>query len=374
MSLVWMEGFDHEAGETDLQNGVCIPTLGPGSSAGQASYFNVGLSSAGTRFGVGQCATVQSQYALAFIPNTQGFVVPFDSVTFSEGFYGTALYIPTPNIAYFSFFDIPNLMEQVSIKLSYNGSWVVYRGGDGNQTTLGSGTITGFQADAWNYVEFYCKIDPSAGAFIMRVNNVQITSLTGLNTSNNINIYGNTITPSGIFGGMGIGCYNYVTPIGLLRYDDMYFNDTTGSAPYNTFLGNVRIQTAKVNGPGTYTEFTPLTGTNWSQVSETLADGDASYNYSNTVGNKDTFTTTGAIINSTVFGVQITSYVRKDDAINREMANYIISGSTEVAGDSQYLASSYTYLRDVYVADPNTSAPWTSIGVNNLQIGYKLIS
>jgi hypothetical protein len=372
MSLIWMEGFDHEAGTTDLQNGIIVPTMRPGVAAGSGQTFNAALSNSGTRWDVGAYLTATGGGSYIEIG---GFVIPFSSATFTQGYFGCALQIPSGGVAYFSFYDIANGIEQISISIFSTGSFSVYRGGISNvnysgQTPLFSGFITNFSVN-WNYIEMYLLVDPASGAFTLMCNGRQIATQTGLNTSNNINSANNqTVPASGVFSGMGCGALNSVA----VGFDDMYFNDTTGSAPYNTFLGDVRIQTAKVNGSGTYAQFTPLTGTNWSQVSDSVVDGDASYNYSNTIGQKDTFVTTGGYINSTVFGVQIVAYARKDDAINRQLANYIISNGTEVAGSSNYLASSYAYNKDVFVTDPHTSAPWTAGGVNSLEIGYKLIS
>ena len=60
---------------------------------------------------------------------------------------------------------------------------------------------------------------------------------------------------------------------------------------------------------------------------------------------------------------------RKDDAATREVRCRVKSGAASANGALLALTASYVYYRDIFETDPNTSAAWTSGGVNAIQIG-----
>ncbi len=75
----------------------------------------------------------------------------------------------------------------------------------------------------------------------------------------------------------GFGGFRWFTPGGVgMQIDDLTFCDSTGSAPYDGFLGNVRVQALLPAGAGASTQFTPSTGSdpNW-QCAANLAISDA---------------------------------------------------------------------------------------------------
>lgn len=110
-------------------------------------------------------------------------------------------------------------------------------------------------------------------------------------------------------------------------------------------------------------------------VNETYCDNGATYNYSSTVGDVDTFNTDGTLSsNSIVYGVQVNSVVTKDDAGVRSACNVIRSGASEALGASNSLGTTYVGYNDVFAVDPNTSASWTPAAVNAAKIGYKVVS
>jgi hypothetical protein len=70
-----------------------------------------------------------------------------------------------------------------------------------------------------------------------------------------------------------------------------------------------------------------------------------------------------------IHAVQVTMCARKDDAATREVRCRVKSGAASANGAPLALTASYVYYRDIFETDPNTSAAWTSGGVNAIQIG-----
>jgi hypothetical protein len=146
--------------------------------------------------------------------------------------------------------------------------------------------------------------------------------------------------------------------------------DTTGPAPYNDYLGIIRIETLFPTSNVSVT-WTPLASTNWVEVSETNMDSDTSYNSQAATG-IDTFGHgTLQSTPTTIFGIGIVSSARKSDVKNLGYRNKLISGGTTSDGVVNPLATVYQYVRDDYLNDPDTGLPWTGSGVNATNIGYE---
>ena len=57
----------------------------------------------------------------------------------------------------------------------------------------------------------------------------------------------------------------------------------------DTFLGDVRVDTVRPISAGNYSEFSKQgSASNWDNLDDTTLDSDSTYNYSNTVGQRDT--------------------------------------------------------------------------------------
>lgn len=242
----------------------------------------------------------------------------------------------------------------------------VYRG-DTSGTLIASSAVNSYIPSAWNYIEVFATIHPTAGVVIIHMNGQEILNVSGLNTRATANTSFSVIQFSGSPGGGN-------TP--GVTIDDFYICDTTvgpGLIPFNTFVGDVRVVTVNVVGNGTSSQWTPLSGTNWQMVDEVHNDGDTTYNSTATAGNIDLFNMhalTGTISN--VLAVQVIGSYRKDDASTREVQQQLVSGATQVEGAIYSIPGSYIYATDLYVLDPDTSANWTISAVNALQVGYKL--
>ena len=66
---------------------------------------------------------------------------------------------------------------------------------------------------------------------------------------------------------------------------------------------------------------------------------------------------------------------RKDDAASREVRCKVKSGAAHRRWRAPHaLTASYVYYLDIFEADPDTSAAWTSSGVNAVQIGPEVVN
>lgn len=108
-------------------------------------------------------------------------------------------------------------------------------------TTLGTapaGSLPG-GASAWNYVEVGAVISTTVGSVIVRVNGVTVLTLSGVNTQNSTV---SALMQQVMWEGQQVA--------------HVYFCDNTGPAPWNTFLGDVRVQTLRVTSNDAV-QFTP---------------------------------------------------------------------------------------------------------------------
>lgn len=166
---------------------------------------------------------------------------------------------------------------------------------------------------------------------------------------------------------------------GQYRFDDMYLLDAaSGSAPWNTFLGDVVVETLYPTSDGGHTDWAPDSGSaHFSRVNEhtsgTYPDGDTSYVADSTVGHRDSYGCSDlSVLAGTVFAVQSNLYARKDAAGGRQLAAVARVGGTDYDGASVVLGTSYAYLSEIRETNPATSAQWTIAGVNAAEFGVKV--
>jgi hypothetical protein len=147
--------------------------------------------------------------------------------------------------------------------------------------------------------------------------------------------------------------------------------DDSGSAPHNTFLGMCRVDSVLATTNNSVT-WTPLSSTNVSNIDDATPDDDTTYNSTTTSGAIDTFNHGALPVTPTsVFGVSVTSKIRKDDAAARSARNKLISGATTSNGTSVSLGTSYTYIKDIWALNPDGSTAWNKTTVDATKIGYE---
>ncbi len=328
MALLFMDGFD--AGDA-----------GPKwtSSSG-------GSSNTDTRFSTGR----------SWYMATSGDNVTRTIPASSQLFIGLALKFGTTPSGSARFLDIRSdtgTTTHLSLQFSSSTTLDILRGPSTVITSASVGAPLAWGA----YIEVSATIADSGGTCVVKVNGTTVINFTGdtrnAGTSTNIDA-------------ISLGKFTGFTP--ALFIDDLYLCDSTGSAPHNTFLGDVRVHTLVPNAAGSLTQMTPSSGANYTTVDE-LPYSTADY-VSGTSGQTDLYATSdlpgGA---GTIYGVQTNAMVKKTDAGNISGKTAIKSGSTTYYGTTTATGTSDTTITDTRQVDPNTSTAWTSSGVNAIEIG-----
>lgn len=249
-----------------------------------------------------------------------------------------------------------------ALRLSLNSSRILQVRNSGG-TVVATGTTT-FALSTWYYIEVKLVVNGASGTVTVNLNGVagEISSTVGNFGSSNIDNVAINSTGNG----------------STWDWDDIYVLDSTGSAPRNNFLGDIRVETIMPNSDGTNTAWVPNTGTSHNnrvkEISGTFPDGDTTYISDNTSGDRDTFGV-GALSVTTgnVFGVQTNLYARKDDAGLRQISDVIRQGGTNYDGTTQTLGASYLFYSQIHNQDP-TGADWTVANVNADEYGVKVVA
>lgn len=251
----------------------------------------------------------------------------------------------------------------LTIRCELNGAITAYRGDVATLLGTSSGTNI-LRSGYWSYVEVKATIDDSTGAVEVKVDGTSVLNLTSQDTRNGGNA---NVSQIRIGSHTGTGSYSYA--------DDVYVCDTTGSAPYNDYLGDVRVVMMVPDGAGDSTQWTPSAGANYAAVDETPGhDGDTSYVSSSTAGQDDLYTVGATPSGSSqVWAARVTATARKEGAGARDIALLVKAGTTTDASgaltipDTTYREFSYTLLQN-----PDTSADWTIADLDAAQIGIRI--
>ncbi len=178
-----------------------------------------------------------------------------------------------------------------------------------------------------------------SGIITCWVNGVQVLNAGGLVTAYDPSLpYCNAIQLMGA-GGTPTSCF----------IDDFYLLDCS-SSPNNTFLGALKLY-ALAPTANTSVLWTPLAGTNWSEVNEVPPDGDTSYNFSPNIGDLDQYLypLTGVPANSSILFVEHELDMKVDSG-SRSVASV-------VAGQGQGAPVALTAGYHIYPTPYD--GPWT---------------
>lgn len=228
--------------------------------------------------------------------------------------------------------------------------------------TYSGGALT---ANAWHYIEFYCLVHPSAGEYQVRVDEVDVISLTtGVNTANNGTNDADVIS------------WNRDAGTTTIHIDDIYICDGS-TAINNTFRGDSQVEGILPTTDGATTQWTPSTGTNHAALVDDAATtpNDADYNSTGTLNLIDLYNfgdltlTTG-----TIYGLQVCSDARLDVAGTRGVTpRFRTGGGTGYAFDEHTVNStSVSQFTQVIELNPDTGSFFTNSEVDNGQFGVEL--
>jgi hypothetical protein len=247
--------------------------------------------------------------------------------------------------------------EHVRLTLPVSGPIVLGRA----TTALGALTLSPVLTQ-WYYLEFRVTLSDTVGEIVCRIDGNADTSLTNVDTKN-----GGTGT---VFDSINIGIQSGSSGVsGSILYDDFYICDTAGTRN-NTFIGPIRIQTLSPNAAGADTGLTPLSGSNYQNVSDQNA---ATYNYSATIGARDTYALPDLVVGTTsVLAVRNVVAGQNSDAGAGGFKPVVRSGGTVYYDPVTVGATNRVYSQAVRETDPATSAAWTVPNVNALQVGAEV--
>jgi len=371
MALLAFDGFDHYATTVDLQSRVGalqwsdLTIIRPGyvtfttGAAGYGQAINLYVGG-----GPGLGGTVNQLLASAY--------------------FGSRILISNVSLTHVDLqvMDYVQDLAQLTVRLYPRSGIVSVYSGDPDTTfpspaLLAMSTPNAFSPHIWNSVEVYASIG-SGGAFDVHIQGSSVVSATG------VLVQYPTPPPDGKSIRGDLSGFRYrlgsdaSTQNGVaLSIDDFYVCDSTtgpGTYPCNSFLGDVAVQTLTPTA-NVSVQWTPLAGTNYTEVGTAQFEGDLSYNSAGVVGAADVFTL-APLPTSTlaVFGVQLTGAYRKLNASAQTIVQTVTSGGTAQASAPLTMSLAYAYYSTMLPLDPHTSASWTPAAVNLMHAGYTLHS
>ncbi|HEY5785862.1 MAG TPA: hypothetical protein VIT65_13895 [Microlunatus sp.] len=333
MSLLFIDGFD--AGDFATK----YTTIGSGAGTTATTRFSTGLSfyysgAAGGSTLLRKDFAASAKVVLGFAYRASGFN---DSQPLLA-FYGDAGATP-----------------HTGLRIMASGAVALYR----SSTQIAISAAGVCQANAWHYIEMSATVSDTVGVVTAKVDGTQVVTFTG-DTKN----AGTATTLDRV---------DFLNSAGLMYFDDLYLCDGLGAAPWNDFLGDMRVQTIRPTAAGSQTDLTPVgSANNWDTVNES-PPSITDYNYSATVGARDLYAM-GDIAAATngVLGVQLVSVAHKTDSATRSVKNLVKVGSTVYASAAKVLAVSATPTLTVHQVNPATSAAWTVSEVNAIETGVEV--
>ena len=356
MSLIGYEGFDHQSSFLNVQirQGPLQWYNNPIANANQDNSW----SATGGRFGTGGIILFNGAASFGSSSNWWGFYSntdPTSIVGFAMSGFGPDYY---PVNLYFRNAEDANA-EQIHFVITQGPSRIqAYRGA----TLLGSSAINIFSVGSFAYFEFKVVTNNATGSVEARVNGQTVLLVTGIDTQQSTNAW--------------CSAFEFNTRAHI-HLDDFYVCNGInlgGTYPCNDFLGDVRVETTFPIANAAVS-WTPLANTNWVEVSEHVFDGDASYNYTDVVGERDQFNL-GAIDTSitVVIAVQATGAYRKEGGGTHAVKQEISSSGTVGASAAIPLSADFQYYSSIFMTDPATATAWTTSAVNSMLAGYTLDS
>lgn len=338
MALLFCDSFDHY---TTLAQALTKWTTSAGSPTINAA----------SRFGAGALRVSSAQNLQRTVASSAGPYI-----------WGFAFYYTSAPVADTVIFTtLESTTVHADLRLTPTGTLRATRNG----TSLGLGTAVLSQL-TWYYIEVKITINNTTGVFAVKLNGVSELNLTSQDTQN-----GGT----GVIDNYRLGYNGSGQASDPAFYDDHVMLDTTGSAPNNDFIGDVRVEALLPNGNGNSSQWVGQDADstdNYLNVDEASPDDNTTYNESGTVSNKDTYAYSNLTPGSgTVYGVQIVPYARKTDSGSRSIVSVARLSATEVDSSNKALTTTYLYLPDMRETKPGGGA-WSVSDVNSAEFGAKV--
>lgn len=266
--------------------------------------------------------------------------------------------LTTPSYDLLAFMDEGN--KQIVIKMANDvvgdyASLEAYRG----TTLIGTSATKVLTSAVWQYLEAKVVIHASAGSVVIKLDEVTVLNLTGIDTLETANATVDSIRIA-----------NYSA--GYIYVDDLYICDTTGSYN-NDFLGNIKVEAHLPDADGTHTDFACSTGTDHHALVDEASTNETDYNTGDAVDEIDSYGITVGDDLGTILGVQITSYAWNPDVGSRKVKNLLRSNSADYLGGNELLLNNTgEFVEDIWERDPDDSAAFTKTKLDAMEIGLKV--
>lgn len=258
-----------------------------------------------------------------------------------------------------------NATQHIYLVLRSDGKFEVFRSGG---TSLGAGTYV-YTAGTYVHLSFKWTISDAAGVFELRINGATTPdiNLSAIDTRNAANAQ---LTQQQV-GMLNSG----VNATGVNLYiDDIVLQDTNGSAPENSWLGETEVAYLFANGAGDDADFAlggsaPAASTyeSWDEVP--VNDG-VDMVTSATVGDKANTAFSDLSGAGTIYAVVGLMRAKKAAAGTRNVKQSIKVSGTEVLGSEHALSTSWLTYQNVWHRDPS-NAVWTTTNVNGIKAGVE---
>lgn len=335
MALQLFDGFEILP---NLKNNATLTSATATSNPGRTGGKALGLSGAGGTITI----PVPTPAAVAYC----GFAFKESGSAWGSGSSGVFLV---------SFAGDSGATTHVTVKVAADGR-VEVRRGNGAGTVIGTSVLV-LSVNVWHYMEVEVIVSDAGGVVVVRVDNVEYLNLTAVDTKN-----GGTLTTVST---VALGQFNGA------NYDDFYFCDGTGAAPYNTFLGDRVVRAGRPDGAGASTGLTPSAGSNYQCVDE---DPWTTTDYVSGAAGTDLYSVSDVSGFSSVDAVQTITYSNKTDAGVRTLRTVMRSnlGTSVESADLALTTTTGVVQGPIRQLDPD-SAPLTQTLVNTAQYGVKVV-
>lgn len=386
MALLFWEGFDSYSSITDFNN-----ISRSNVSIVQEATYNATVESGIGRFGGNGLRVNDTDHSHGQLS--------FTGTPITDMWIGKAGYIPS-GLAYASEGCIINAFNmsgslniwdpELMLQVKANGAIYVYTGGEyrynwtsssaggyGYTSLLGNTPPNTFGFNTWYYIETRYKPSSSNvssdGIVEVWMNNRQVLNLTNVNNrkTNTFSSVVNCIltgTSGGDFAGQGPN----------LIADDIYVLDTTGPAPWNTRLGDLRIATVVPNADVGPNQGTPSSGnTHYSVVDESVPNLTDFITFSASATDEgEMFSHASLPTSNGNDGILATALIvvgRKTDAGNATLKLSLQTNNARYNSNTQYLTTSNSYFRQEWITNPNTGLQWSNTDWHSANIGFYIV-
>lgn len=360
--LLYLDSFDHYVTADLAEKWTTTGSVNGGSVTISSATGRRSSNSLRLSCGTSTNATFWAQKGLT--PSDATAVVGF-AIGVPAGMIGAS------GIAIASLRDVA--VAQLTLRLNQDLSLSVIRGPQAGGTVLGTSSAGALAAGVVAYLEWKALIHLSAGTVEVRVNGVSLAgvNLTGQNTRN---------TATAQYTSVIVGHFESIinTCNGAARdldVDDLYVCDGSGAAPWNTFLGDCRVDPRVPTAAGATTGWTPSTGANWQNVDDAAPNDDTDYNTAASAGVTDTFVVQDApVVGATIYGIQHCLSMKKTDAGVCTVAPVIRHAGVDNVGAALAPGTTYAYGLQIAATNPGTGAAWVEADFNNAEFGYRRTS